>query len=76
MPDPAQLSPKVGRSYPLPAALAHIAAERDLVAQHKPSHWKLPSLGAVPVAITAAEIAEAEAELEPRNSGVGGPLLW
>ncbi len=45
-------------------ALAHVAAKRDLVARHKPPHWTPPSILAVPVAITAAEIEEAGAELQ------------
>ena len=54
---------EAGRSYPMPPALAHVAAKRDLVARHKPPHWTPPSILTLPVAITAAEIAEAEAEL-------------
>ena len=54
---------KAGRSYPMPLALAHVAAKRDLVARHKPPRWLEPSILTLPVAITAAEIAEAEAEL-------------
>ena len=55
---------EAGRSYPMPPALAHIAAKRDLVAHHKPPHWTAPSILVAPVIITAAEIAEAGAELE------------
>src|ERR671938_1834779 len=55
---------EAGRSYPMPPALAHAAAKRDLVARHKPPRWSEPSILSRPVAITAAEIAEAEAELQ------------
>ena len=54
---------EAGRSYPMPPALAHIAAKRDLVARHKPPHWTPPSILAAPVIITAMEIEQAEAEL-------------
>ena len=55
---------EAGRSYPMPPALAHVAAKRDLVARHKPPRWSEPSILSRPVAITAAEVAEAEAELQ------------
>ena len=55
---------EAGHSYPMSPALAHAAAKRDLVAHRKPTRWTPPSILAVPVAITAAEIAEAEAELQ------------
>ncbi len=54
---------EAGRSYPMSPALAHAAAKRDLVAHHKPPRWTPPSILSQPVVITAAEIAEAEAEL-------------
>src|SRR5919202_2249093 len=55
---------EAGRSYPMLPALAHVAAKRDLVAHHKPPNWTPPSILVSPVAITAAEIAEAGVELE------------
>ncbi len=55
---------EAGRSYPMPPALAHVAVKRGLVAHHKPPHWTPPSILTLPVAITAAEIEEAGAELE------------
>jgi hypothetical protein len=35
-----------------------------LVCHHTPQHWALPNTLTIPAAITAAEIAEAEAELQ------------
>jgi hypothetical protein len=55
---------EAGHSYPMFPALAHAAAKRDLVAHRKPPHWTPPSILVAPVVITAAEIAEAEAELQ------------
>ena len=52
-----------GRSYPMPSAIAHAAAKRDLVAHHKPARWTPPSCLAFPVFLTAVEIEKAEAEL-------------
>ena len=54
---------EAGRSYPMPPAIAHAAAQRDLVAHHKPARWTPPSCLAFPVFLTAVEIEEAEAEL-------------
>ena len=54
---------EAGRSYPMPPAVAHAAVKRDLVARYKPPAWHSPSILAAPVALTAVEIAEAEAEL-------------
>ena len=54
---------EAGRSYPMPPAVAHAAAKRDLVAHHRPPHWTPPSILRRPEALTAAEVAEAEAEL-------------
>ncbi len=55
---------EAGRSYLMPPALAHVAAKRDLVSHYKPPHWTPPSILTLPVAITAAEIEEAGAELQ------------
>ena len=54
---------EAGRSYPMPPAVAHAAAKRDLVAHRKLARWTPPSCLAAPVRLTAAEIEEAEAEL-------------
>ncbi len=54
---------EAGHSYPMFPTLAHAAAKRDLIAHRKPANWTPPSILAVPVVITAEEIAEAEAEL-------------
>ena len=54
---------EAGRSYPMPPAVAHAAAKRDLVAHHKLARWTPPRCLAAPVFLTAAEIEEAEAEL-------------
>ena len=35
---------ETGRSYPMPPAVAHAAAKRDLVTHHKSPHWMPPSL--------------------------------
>ena len=65
---------EAGRSYPMPSAVAHAAAKRDLVAHHKPSHWTPPSLFKMPEVLTAMEIVEAEAELQALEHHAAEPL--
>ena len=65
---------EAGRSYPMPPAVAHAAARRDLVAHHKPPHWTPPSLFQTPEVLTAMEIAEAEAELQALEHHAAEPL--
>src|ERR671933_990142 len=54
------------RSYPMRAAVAHAAAERDLdfVAHHKPANWTEPSILTPPEVLSEIEVAAAAAELE------------
>ncbi len=54
---------EAGRSFPMPPAVAHAAAKRELVAKAKPPHWTPPSLFKRAETLSAAEIAAAEAEL-------------
>ena len=53
-----------GKHYPMPAAVAHAAAKRDLVARAKPARWQRPSILIPPVVLSEIELAEAEAELQ------------
>ena len=55
---------EAGRSFPMPPAVAHAAAKRDLVARHKPPNWTAPSILTPPEALTEIEVAAAAAELE------------
>ncbi len=55
---------EAGRSYPISPVLAHAATKRGLVAKTKPPYWMLPSSLTPLATVTAAEIAEAGAELE------------
>ena len=54
---------EAGRSFPMPPAVAHGAAKRELVAKARPPHWTPPSLFRRAETLSAAEIAAAEAEL-------------
>ena len=65
---------EAGRSYPMPPAVAHAAAKRDLVAHHKPSHWTPPSLFKTPEVLTAMEVVDAEAELQALEHHATEPL--
>ena len=65
---------EAGRSYPMPPAVAHAAAKRDLVAHHKPPYWTPPSLFKVPEVLTAKEMVEAEAELQALEHHAAEPL--
>ena len=55
---------EAGRSYPMPAAVAHAAAKRGLVAKVKPPAWVSPSFGRRAEVLTEADVAGAGAELE------------
>ncbi len=55
---------EAGRHYPMPAAVAHAAAKRELVAKGKPAHWQRPSILTPPEILSEIEVAEAEAELQ------------
>ena len=55
---------EAGKHYPMPAAVAHAAAKRDLVARAKPPRWKPPSILTPPEVLSEIEVAEAEAELQ------------
>ena len=55
---------EAGKHYPMPAAVAHAAAKRGLVAKGKPSRWTPPSILTPPEVLTEIEVAEAEAELQ------------
>ena len=65
---------EAGRSYPMPPAVAHAAAKRDLVAHRKPPYWMPPSLFKAPETLTAVEIVEAEAELQALEHHAAEPL--
>ncbi len=65
---------EAGRHYPMPAAVAHVAAKRDLVARGKPVHWQRPSLLTPPVVLTEIEVAEAEAELRQLEQHAREPV--
>ena len=65
---------EAGRSYPMPPAVAHAAAKRDLVAHCKPPHWTPPSLFKTPEVLTAMEIVEAAAELQALEHHAAEPL--
>ncbi len=54
---------EAGRSYPMPLAVAHAAAKRDLVAHQRPLHWTHPSILVRAEFLTEAEIAAADIEL-------------
>ena len=54
---------EAGRSYPMPLAVAHAAAKRDLVAHHRPLRWTPPSILMSAEILTGAEIAAAGSEL-------------
>jgi hypothetical protein len=55
---------EAGHAYTLPAALAHAATKRDLVAKERPAHWTPPSIFRRPEALTEADVVGAEAELK------------
>ena len=55
---------EAGRHYAMPAALAHAAAKRALVAKGKPARWVRPSILTPPEVLSEIEVAEAEAELQ------------
>ena len=55
---------EAGRHYPMPAAVAHAAARRELVAKGKSAHWQRPSILVAPEVLSETEVAEAEAELQ------------
>ncbi|MDQ3929490.1 MAG: hypothetical protein M3328_10130, partial [Chloroflexota bacterium] len=45
---------EAGRSYSMPPAIAHAAARRDLVSDHKPPHWTRLGI-TTPAVIRAAD---------------------
>ena len=55
---------EAGKHYPMPAAVAHAAAKRELVAKGKPPRWVPPSILTAPEILSEIEVAEAEAELQ------------
>ena len=54
---------EAGWSYSMPPAIAHAAAMRDVVSDHKPPHWTQPSITTPAEILTDAELAAAAAEL-------------
>lgn len=54
---------EAGHRYALPRAVAHAAAKRGLIANHRPPRWTAPSMFRPPDVLTEAEVVEAEAEL-------------
>ncbi len=54
---------EAGRSFPMPPAVAHAAAKRELVAKARSPHWTPPNRFRRAETPSAAEIAAAEAEL-------------
>ncbi len=54
---------EAGHTYRLPAALAHAATKRELVAKERPGLWTPPDMFRRPEMLTQAEVVEAEAEL-------------
>ncbi len=63
-PDGRLLAYEAGKHYPMPAAVAHAAAKRELVARGKPARWERPSILRPPEVLSETEVAEAEAELQ------------
>jgi hypothetical protein len=55
---------EAGCTYPLPRALAHAAAKRELVAVQQPVGWTPPSILRPPEVLTEAEVVEAKAEMK------------
>ena len=55
---------KAGRSCPMSAAVAHAAANRNLVAHFQPPRWMPASILVSPQVLSEIEVAEAEAELQ------------
>ena len=55
---------EAGRSYPMSSAVAHAAANRNLIAHYKPLRWTPPSILVAPQVLNKIEVAEAEAELQ------------
>jgi hypothetical protein len=55
---------EAGRTYRMPAALAHAASKRELVASQRPPNWTPPSILRSPAVLTEFEVVEAEAELK------------
>ena len=55
---------EAGKHYPMPAAVAHAAAKRELVAKGKPVRWTPPSILTLPQILTEIEVVEAQAELQ------------
>jgi hypothetical protein len=54
---------EAGETCTMPRAVAHVAAQRGLVAKGQPSDWTPPSILRSPEALTEAEVVGAEAEL-------------
>ena len=54
---------EAGWCYPTPAAVAHAAVERELVAKGKPVRWERPSILTPPEVLSEIEVTEVEAEL-------------
>jgi hypothetical protein len=48
----------------MPRALAHAAANRNLIAIQRPADWQPPSILKPPEVLTEAELTAAEAELK------------
>jgi hypothetical protein len=55
---------EAGNTYDMPRALAHAAANRELVALERPVDWEPPSMFRAPEVLTEAELVAAEAELK------------
>jgi hypothetical protein len=55
---------EAGCTYAIPQALAHAAANRELVAIQRPVEWIPPSILRAPEVLTELEVVEAEVELK------------
>ena len=62
---------EAGKHYPMPAAVAHAAAKRDLVARTKPPRWVPPSILRPPEVLSEIEVAKAAAELQALERHAG-----
>ena len=63
---------EAGRTYPMQPAAAHAAAKRGLVATGQPRCWTQPSIFRQPEVLTAAELADAMAELKALEQHAAG----
>jgi hypothetical protein len=55
---------EAGRTYPMPSAVAHAAAKRELVAKQRPSDWTPPTIFTTSEMLTKLEVTQTEAELQ------------